>query len=601
MRLRTKFLLSLILISSALTFATLMIVQQRLRDRSRTEIGEALRNSVVTFNNFQKQRQETLERSAGLLADLPNLRALMTTQDATTIQDGTLGLWQLAGSDLLALSDRAGRLVALHTAAPGLGRDAAQGLLRRSLRTGESRDWWFGSGHLYEVFLQPIYFGSPSQGVMLGVLAMGYEIGADVAQEVSEIASSQVAFSYGTAIAVSTLTPAQQARLQHQINDLSAVPAPGTLDLDLDGERFTATSVELPPGASLGANPGTNPGPGVSPAVTLTVLKSYNPTIAFLKNLNRWLLGVGLAAVLAGSLLVFLISDRFTRPLADLVSGVRALEKGDFAHPLPPRTGDEAGELTEAFGRMRESLEETGRELLRAERLATVGRMASAITHDLRHPLTSVLAYAEFLSEGNLPESQRKDLYEEIRLAVNRMADLTGSLLEFSRDRQSLHLVFCDVEECVESVVRTVRSRPEFRQIAITVWHEGHCQGWFDRRRLERVFHNLLLNACEAVSPEHGAIEIRTRQTPGGVEIRIEDNGPGIPESIRETVFQPFVSSGKENGTGLGLAVVERMVQDHGGTISIEQTGASGTVFRVNLPSTGAAGTVPASKPAAHS
>src|SRR6516164_1523955 len=143
MRLRTKFLLSLILISSALTFATLMIVQQRLRARSRTDIGEALRNSVVTFKNFQKQREETLERSAGLLADLPNLRALMSTQDETTIQDGTLGLWRLAGSDLLALSDRAGRLVALHTAAGGLRSETARTLLRNSLDAGESRDWWF--------------------------------------------------------------------------------------------------------------------------------------------------------------------------------------------------------------------------------------------------------------------------------------------------------------------------------------------------------------------------------------------------------------------------------------------------------------------------
>ena len=581
MRLRTKFLLSLILISSALTFATLMIVQQRLRARSRTDIGEALRNSVVTFKNFQKQREETLERSAGLLADLPNLRALMTTQDETTIQDGTLGLWRLAGSDLLALSDRAGRLVALHTAAGGLRSETAQTLLRNSLDAGESRDWWFGGEHLYQVFLQPVYFGSPSQGVMLGVLAVGYEVGPDVAQEVSQIASSEVAFHYGSTLAVSTLTLGQEADLQRQIGSLSATSGSGTLDLDLDGERFTATSVKLPPGGS--------------PAVTLTVLKSYNQTIAFLKNLNRWLVAVGFAAVLAGSFLVFLIADRFTRPLADLVFGVRALEKGDFSHPLPPPTGDEAGELTEAFRRMRESLQETGRELLHAERLATIGQMASAITHDLRHPLTSVLAYAEFLSEGNLPEAQRKDSYEEIRLAVNRMVDLTNSLLEFSRDRRSLHLVFCDVEDCVQRVVRAVRSRPEFRRIAITVWHEGRCEGWFDLRRLERVFHNLLLNACEAVSPEHGAVEVRTRQTPGGVEIRIEDNGAGIPETIRETVFQPFVSSGKENGTGLGLAVVERMVQDHGGSVSIERTGETGTVFKVTLPSATPAGAAAAS------
>lgn len=569
-KLRTKLLFSLIFISSVLACTTVLIVRVRVEQKVHEDITEALGNSVVTFQNFQRQREATLARSARLLADLPDLRALMTTQDPATIQDGSAELWRLAGSDLFVIADRTGKLVAVHTTTPGFTPGAAQDSLRHSLATGESRDWWFGKDHLYEVFLQPIYFGRPSEGVLLGVLGVGYEVGPALATEVSQIASSQVAFRYGKNLVVTTLLPGQQAQLQSQIDHTSDGTDRRAVDLELGKERFVAASMKLPPEGEY--------------AVRLTVLKSYDRATMFLRGLNRWLLGIGLLAVLAGVGLAFLISHTVTRPLDNLVSSVRALEKGDFDYPLLPTLGDEVGELTGAFHRMRDSLQKTQSELLHAERLATMGRMASAISHDLRHPLTAILAYAEFLSEGSLAESQRKDFYEEIRQAVNRMSDLIGSLLEFSKARQNIRPLYCSMEDSVRRAIQSVQAHPEFRLIGISVWHEGRCEGWFDRAKLERVFHNLLLNACEAVSPESGLIEVRIQQSPEGIEVRIADNGPGIPEPILGAIFQPFVSYGKANGTGLGLAVVRKMVQDHGGVICVERTGHDGTIFKLIFP-----------------
>ena len=101
------------------------------------------------------------------------------------------------------------------------------------------------------------------------------------------------------------------------------------------------------------------------------------------------------------------------------------------------------------------------------------------------------------------------------------------------------------------------------------------------------MFHNLLLNACEAVPRDSGKIEVSIREAKEGLEIRVADNGPGIPEPVREKLFQPFVSYGKENGTGLGLTVVHKIFQDHGGDVSLESTGAGRTVFKLVLPHTG--------------
>src|SRR5438477_12236888 len=120
LRMRTKFLLSMLLISSGLTCTSLLLVRHSVQKQVRNEIFADLRNSVDTFQSFQSQREATLTRSAELLADLPNLRAFMTTQHEATIQDASTGLWRLAGRDLFALADRAGRLVALHLTTSGL-------------------------------------------------------------------------------------------------------------------------------------------------------------------------------------------------------------------------------------------------------------------------------------------------------------------------------------------------------------------------------------------------------------------------------------------------------------------------------------------------
>ena len=569
-RLRTKFLLSMVVVSAALTFTTLLVVRHTVQQEIRLGIQRDLQNSVSAFHHFQKQREVTLERSAALLADLPNVRALMTTHDPATIQDASRELWQLAGSDLLLLADSSGKVMALQAAPPEITIHEGQEFFPTVVSRDETRHWWYVEGHLYEVFLQDIYFGPASGRQVLGYLLLGYEIDDRVARDLSRVAAGEVAFRYGDSIVRSTLKPAQESELLHVSPRMAAGSPPQGDQIRLGEERFLATSVILP-----------TPG---GPALNLWVLKSFDQATAFLRSLNELLLALGLAAVLAGSLLVFIISHTFTRPLENLVAGVRALEQGDYAYPLQARGGDEVAEVTVTFDRMRTNLQKTHRELLDAERLATIGRMASSISHDLRHSLAAVVANAEFLCESNLTPSQREDLYAEIRIAVNQMTELIDSLLEFSRTRESLRPSYGDVRSAVDRAVQGVKAHPEFQRIRIRISGDGSTEGWFDFKKVERALLNLLLNACEAVPAESGKIDIVLHRQGESLEIRIEDNGPGIAEAVRDRLFEPFVSHGKENGTGMGLTVVQKILQDHGGDVSVEQTSSSGTTFRVNIP-----------------
>jgi hypothetical protein len=141
-RLRTKFLLSMVAVSAMLTVATLLAVQYTVQQQVRVGIGRDLQNSVSAFHNFQTQREWTLERSVALLADLPNLRALMTTRDAATIQDASQDLWHLAGSDLLLLADASGKVVALQANAREITFRQGQQFFPRIVSKEETRHWW---------------------------------------------------------------------------------------------------------------------------------------------------------------------------------------------------------------------------------------------------------------------------------------------------------------------------------------------------------------------------------------------------------------------------------------------------------------------------
>ena len=568
-RLRTRFLLSMILITFGLTALSLLVVRHSVQTHVREEIVRELRNSVTTFQNFQHDREVMLSHSAELVADLPITRAIMTAHDPATIQDASKDVWQLTGSDLLVLVNRDGAVVALHTKTAGFTQEAAKKYFDRSLNEEDSSHWWFGAHHLYQTFVQPVYFGAKTDGPLLGFLIIGYQIDDRLAREVSKVSASHVAFSYGDEIVATTLTP-----LQAQGPGVNAL-ATGSLqssplDVQVGAEHFVATSLDLS---------------GQQPiSVRLTVLGSYDQAARFLGNLNRLLLLLGFTAVLIGSGLVFLISHTFTRPLATLVEGVRALEHGDYHHPLDPRGSDEVAELTSAFDRMRASLLKTQQALLESEQLATIGRMASSISHDLRHALAAVVANSEFLCDGRLTSVQREELYQEVRTAVNQMTDLIDSLLEFARTRASLNPAYGNVVETVQRAMQAVRLHPRHQGTLIEVHSHGQSSAWFDSRKLERALYNLLLNACEAAPSNEGRVQVTVQRKETSVIIEVADNGPGIAEPIRDKLFHPFVSFGKQNGTGLGLTVVQKIVQDHGGEIVMERTADNLTVFRITIP-----------------
>ena len=216
--------------------------------------------------------------------------------------------------------------------------------------------------------------------------------------------------------------------------------------------------------------------------------------------------------------------------------------------------------------------------------LCAVTSIVAHISHDLRQPLTAILANAEFLTQPDISEMERKDFYQEIRWGIDRMDELISSLLEFSKGGDTLRPAARNIVDMIERAIRMTRVKPQFRRISITHHHRGVAVGWFDSSLLERVVGNLVLNACEAVCPESGQIAITSTGSRAWLQIAVRDNGPGIPPTIRDSVFQPFVTHGKAGGSGLGLAIAKRIVEDHGGRIYCDESCENGTLVRITIP-----------------
>jgi signal transduction histidine kinase len=219
--------------------------------------------------------------------------------------------------------------------------------------------------------------------------------------------------------------------------------------------------------------------------------------------------------------------------------------------------------------------------------------MASSISHDLRHPLTAVLANAEFLAEPGLSPRQREDLYLEIRVAVHRLTDLIDSLLELSRPADSLNVAETVIEHSVSRAIELIHAHPEFQKVTVDITSTGVHYAMCDSKKMERVFYNLLLNSCQAVASKSGHVSVTIESVGRQIEVRVMDDGPGLDPSVRDRVFQPFISHGKENGTGLGLTIAQKIVQDHSGQLEVEVSSPGCTVMRITLPAavvTGVAG-----------
>jgi len=228
-------------------------------------------------------------------------------------------------------------------------------------------------------------------------------------------------------------------------------------------------------------------------------------------------------------------------------------------------------------------LKETQDELVRAERLSTVGKMASSIIHDIKSPLTVIKGFVTFLARDDLPTETRQQMARTVMNAIDTFTGMTQEILDYAHGESTLILQPVNVESFVESVCSFLETNFAGKGIETKMALAFSDTLVMDAEKMRRVFYNIASNAYDAME-QGNTFTITSDLKDDCVEFHLKDTGPGIPEQIQDTLFEPFVSWGKEHGTGLGLAIARKIVEDHGGHIGVMSEAGQGADFIIRLP-----------------
>lgn len=298
---------------------------------------------------------------------------------------------------------------------------------------------------------------------------------------------------------------------------------------------------------------------------------------------------LAVVAIAASSAILWWFNRRLVvHPVAALVTATEHVAQGDLSTRVPAGARHELGELARSFNDMTARLADAQRQLAQADKLASLGRLAAGVAHEINNPLTGVLTYSSFLlkrAQGN-PELAA-DLEVVVR-ETQRCRDIVRGLLDFARQvptkRESV-----DLNETARRAAAILANPLALDRTALTLDLASDIPTVHaDPGQMEQVLINLLMNAADAVGPD-GRIRVSTSARRGeearaAVELVVEDNGHGISEADRQHIFDPFFTTKGTRGTGLGLSVTWGIVAAHGGTIAVESAVGEGSRFTVRLP-----------------
>jgi two-component system NtrC family sensor kinase len=320
-----------------------------------------------------------------------------------------------------------------------------------------------------------------------------------------------------------------------------------------------------------------------------------------------------LAVVFLSGLFVWIVVHN---PLRELETGTQRIASGSLGYQIPVRSQDEVGELAKSFNDMsnrlqvaqaeitawahtlEERVEEKTRELkqahqrmLHVEKMATIGKMAAVVAHEINNPLSGILTYSRLVKRWIEKNTQTSPKQDEMKCSLDliateskRCGELVHDLLSFSRV-SPMNLAWCDLNQVIDRCTRLVQHKLELAGIQLNLdltpeLPPAHC----DPAQIEQVVLAMIINAIDAM-PQEGNLWISTKMKGEGIlELVIRDDGMGIPEEHLPHIFEPFYTTKESGGSGLGLAISESIVERHGGTIAVDSVVGRGTTFKILLP-----------------
>lgn len=300
------------------------------------------------------------------------------------------------------------------------------------------------------------------------------------------------------------------------------------------------------------------------------------------RTLTLYMLGIAIVVTALVALISHRIGKNITEPIKDLVGFTEQVADGNLEEQCEVKTHDEIGDLTIAFNQMTEELKQSRDKLIQAERLATAGKMSASFAHEIRNPLSSMRMLSQMLQQKPETSDEQQKSLQYILEEIERIDNIVKGLMDFASPTK-LHLEIQSLTPVWQSVLTLMEANLTHHQIELSLDLASDLPDFnFDTDKIKQAFMNVVLNAMEAM-PQGGTLTISTFQENEMVCIRICDTGIGISEEDVEHLFEPFFTR-KTKGTGLGLANVKRIVEEHGGTVDIESVHNEGTKVSLWIP-----------------
>jgi signal transduction histidine kinase len=315
----------------------------------------------------------------------------------------------------------------------------------------------------------------------------------------------------------------------------------------------------------------------------LRILRSFQAADRRLSTLRVQMVLIWMLAIALGLAGTYLLAKRIVQPIRALEQAASRIATGDFDAQVPVSSSDELGRLAGSFNEMCASLRIARQELIRQERIATVGRLSTSIIHDLRNPLAAIYGGAEMLVDAELSVDQVRKLASSIYNSSRRILAMLQELADNTSRGGGRRREACRLRDVVLAACDSLADSAARPGVSVACDVSTDIELTLDRPSVERVFQNLIANAIDAL-PHGGHVRVSAESAGHSVVVSVEDDGGGISSEMRPHLFEPFATSGKRHGMGLGLALSRRTILDHGGDIWADATTRGGARFLVRLP-----------------
>jgi len=551
------------------------LVQRNSMRTAETLLENEVRAGFEAYRSLWQARADRLASISRVLSGMADVRAAFGTGDAATIRDTAAEIWKRVSDEraVFVVVEPSGRPIAsLGGPLGSVERELPVIAVAARQFPKQATGFLWQAGRLYQVVITPVYVDSVEGQSLLNVLLAGYEVDARVARQLEEATGgSEFVFAdlSGRVVAAS-VDEFEAERLARQKLEGSAVRRIS------DGRA--AYSVLATPLNDIEGRP----------VAELRVLRSFAAAERLIGDLRRNILWICVVALAVGLGLTWLLAQRILQPVEVLDRAAAEIGRQNYGYQVEVIGEDELARLGRTFNSMSESIRNSREELIRHERIATIGRVAASIVHDLRNPLAAIYGGAEMLVDGSLNEERVRRVASNIYRASQSIHQMLQELAQVSRGRTEPAEV-CRLLDVVQAAVEPHQAQADTQGVQIRVEVPPTMELSLERHRMERVFQNLVSNALEAMR-DGGELHIQAVLLPGQgkVRVEVEDSGIGVPETVRERLFQPFVTEGKKNGLGLGLALARQTVKEHGGEMTLETGELKGAKFVLILPLQGA-------------